>query len=65
MQLVLCAPFFVEPGIGRPRSSTLSGNIPRKVRRGNVLPSAPVSTFAFNVQVPSQSESLICNSVKM
>ena len=57
--------FFVEPGIGCPRSSTLSGNILRKVRRGSVLPSAPVSTFAFNVWVPGLSGSLICSSVKI
>ena len=57
--------FFVEPGIGCPRSFTLSGNILRKVRRESVLPSAPVSTFAFNVWVPGLSGSLICNSVKI
>ena len=57
--------FFVEPGIGCPRSSTLSGNILRKVRRGSVLPSAPVSTFAFNMWVPGLSGSLICSSVKI
>ena len=57
--------FFVEPGIGCPRSSTLSGNIPRKVRRGSVLPSAPMSTFVFNMWMPGLSGSLICNSVKI
>ena len=57
--------FFVEPGIGCPRSSALSGNILRKVRRGSVLPSAPVSTFAFNVWVPGLSGSLICSSERI
>ena len=57
--------FFVEPGIGCPRFSTLSGNILRKVRRESVLPSVPVSTFAFNVWVPGLSGSLIYSSVKI
>ena len=57
--------FFVEPRIGCPMSSTFSGNILRKVRRGSVLPSALVSTFAFNVWVPGLSGSLICSSVKI
>ena len=57
--------FFVEPGIGCPRSSTLSRNILRKVRRESVLPSAPVSTFNFNVWVPGQSRSLICSFLKI
>ena len=57
--------FFVESRIGCPKSSTLSGNILRKVRRGSVLPSEPVSTFAFYVWVPGLSGSLICSSVKI
>ena len=57
--------FFAEPGTGCPRSSTLSGSILWKVRRGSVFPSAPVSTFAFNMWVPGQSGSLICSSVKI
>ena len=57
--------FFVETGIGCPRSSTLSGNILRKVHRGSVLPSAPVSTFAFNAWLPGLSGNLICSSVKI
>ena len=57
--------FFVEPGIGCPRSSALSESILQKVHRGSVLPSAPVSTFVFNVWVPGLSGSLICSSVKI
>ena len=56
---------FVELGIGCPRSSTLSGNILQKVRRGSVLPSAPVPTFAFNVWEPGLLGSLIYSSVKI
>ena len=57
--------FFVEPGIGCLRSSTSSGNILQKVRRGSLLPTAPVSTFTFNVWVPGLSGSLICSFVKI
>ena len=57
--------FFIEPGIGCSRSSTLSGNILRKVLLESVLPSAPVSTFALNVWVPGISGSLTCSSVNI
>ena len=56
--------FFVEPGIGCHRASSLSGNILRKVRRGSVLTSAPVSTFKASwsaSSMPLDSKSF-CNS---
>ena len=44
--------FRVVPGWGRQFRSTCSGNISWNVRKGNVFPSAPVSTLIFNLWTP-------------